>query len=234
MSPKERSQATYLVLATLLILSVGFFWVRSILAGNQITPVAEQATAPAPAASNPAPAATGQPAASAPLTAAKPGPSTQPVADNARPVQIAMGTDQNPFKKVISDAPTSGGSSSSSGSAPLSGPALANKVIDEQRRKQFDVPGPGGSLEGNLPGVKPLQPGAGAMNDAFRLMGIIADAKGATALVSYGGNMVYVRKGQKISDLRVANISRSTMTLASKKSSYTIEVGGSLGSALGG
>ncbi len=233
MSPKEKNQVAVLSVLTLAVLGGGFMWVKSIQAGNQLTPLppgqmAASSSAPQPA---PQPQAGPAPVASAPsVKGGAPASTTAAAPSQGDLAKANPNPNENPFKKIISDT------GSEPSSKTMSSTELANHTIDARRKDDLDrVTGQGKyALQGALPPVKPLSPDAQTMSDAFELKGIVTSGRGSTALVSYGGSMVYLKRGDKLSDLRVSKISRSSVTFAAKRGSYTVDVGGSLATALRG
>lgn len=226
MSPEERKQVTILSSAIGVVLLGGAFWVRSIVSDPSQKPSSVPIATPSTIVADNRPTAT--PIAS---STTDPKQSVASTTDATPPIATPPVTTQsqhgNPFRKVLAgDAPTST-SSISLADAQAKASANANRRANGQRS---DYPSMGSEF--TLPDarsvVKPFQP-TEALNESFKLEGIVSNEKGPMAVVTYGGTTIYVRQGETFGDgIHVDTVHRLFATFSRKKKVYRVDVGGGL------
>ncbi len=210
MNAYERKQATLLISAIIVISGGLFYWYRTQAVPK---PAAAQVNEASPVIS-----VTPSPTPSAPGVAA-PGGATAPTnatAGATQPAQSVVAT-TNPFKKVLPDATPGGGPAPAFNFSPSASMAST-------KGKMPELPSAGG--------LSPFKPGD-ALNSAYKLQGIVADRHGPMAVVSFGGEMLFLKTGARFGQgLRVVHIGRSNITIGKANKTTVVEVGSGLGPLL--
>lgn len=222
MNPQERKQITILSSTIVVVLAGGAFWVRSVMGSTPPPPTPTITTSAAPQV-----VADNRPAANVQRAAIV----SPPSAAVTPKVNIPPGGD--PFRKVL-EGDTG---------APVT-LAEAQARADENRRQQLaklnqktEAPFIPGSMPGRMQGtplppdassIKPFSP-TEALNDTFKLEGILSNDKGPMAVISFGGTTLYLKPGDTFGDgIRVASIRRQYAIFSRGKETYRADVGGGL------
>jgi|GEM_PF-4319856 len=230
MSPHERKQVTILSSTIGVVLIGGVFWVHSIISdpSQKPSPVAVT-TPPTVVADNRAsapPPTTGTPASGGPATTGDAVPSNVQGKTTTPPdPKTAPPATGDPFRKVLAPDTPAGKDSISLADAQVKASNQANR-----RKPTVDYPMPPSEM--SLPDarsqVKPFQP-TEALNESFKLEGIVSNAKGPMAVITYGGTTVYVKQGETFGDgIHVDRIHRLFATFTHNKKVYRVDVGGGL------
>jgi len=236
MNPQDRNKAVGLIVAIILTIGVGFYFVKASMprtspeaAPLDVVATKKPAPEPAPAISNPAP---GKDASSA--TTGAPAGTVNPTQANEPTAGSAPASVGSPFKPVLP------GQKGAQGLA--TGPDAvksAQQAAMASRAAHAAGQGPTG-LAANQPGglglpnafspVSPVLPEALALS----VKGIVENSRGRMAVITYDGKTMYVTPGEKVATgFHVAGISRDAVRFATKKKAFNVHVGETVGQANG-